>query len=170
MSGLSDSTNYSSDPEVEEMQKKAEQLNIFEMIKNIANNGDTTKDEANIIEWEECALVYKKLNRERVGRGVGGIGIVSIMSNINNSNQIRFSVNTNTYLTMKDGTVLFSSENRTSGINMSKEYIKAFRNGKWVDRLKAYSDKLTGEYQQSLVDQENIEKEKKLAPFSNIDF
>ncbi len=153
--------DYSSDPEIEEMQLKAEQLNIFEIIKNIANKGDNTKDEANIIEWEECRLAYK----QKI--------YVGTIANIDSTIRSGFSVSRNTYLTMKDGTVLFCSENRIGQGIVSREYITAFRNGKWVDRLKAYSEKLTEEHKKSLIEQNNKEKEEKeekLAPFSNIDF
>ncbi|BBR72616.1 Uncharacterised protein [Acinetobacter baumannii] len=33
---------------------------MFEAIKNIANNGDLTKDESSTVEWEECKLIYKQ--------------------------------------------------------------------------------------------------------------
>ena len=158
---------YSSDPEVKEMQLKAEQLNIFEIIKNIANHGDDTKDEANIIEWEECKLAYKK---QKTNNDIS----TSIQRGISlafNSLEKEYSVSNKTYLTMKDGTVLFFSECRNYNNNIgTKEYITAFRNGKWVDRIKAYSDKLTKQHKQSLIEQKNKEKERKLAPFSEIDF
>lgn len=148
---------YSSDSEVKEMQLKAEQLNIFEIIKNIANHGDNTKDEANIVEWEECKLVYKE--QELKSNTLGMLF------------KEGYSVTNKTHLIMKDGVVLFSSECRNyKSSNSTKEYITAFRNGKWVDRIKAYSDKLTKEHKQSLIEQKNKAKERKLAPFSEIDF
>ncbi len=128
---------YSSDPEVREMQEKAEQLKIYDMIKIVANHGDDTKDEPNILEWEECTLNY-------------------------NQNKL-------TKLTMKDGTLLYSSEKLLLTSN-APEYIRAFRNGKWVGRLKAYSEKLTQDHEQSLIAKANKEKERKLKPFTDIDF
>ena len=132
---------YSSDPQIREMQQKAEQLKIYDMLKNVANHGDNTKDDASVVEWEECTLNY-------------------------NQNKL-------TKLTMKDGAVLYSSEKRR--INSSGEYedyvyVQAFRNGKWVDRLKAYSEKLTQDHAQSLIAKANEEKQKKLQPFNDIDF
>ncbi|MDU4393486.1 MAG: hypothetical protein E7I55_05795 [Acinetobacter ursingii] len=128
---------YSSDPEVREMQEKAEQLKIYDMIKIVANHGDDTKDEPNILEWEECTLNYNQ--------------------------------NDSTKLTMKDGTLLYLSEKRIVDLKRV-EYINAFRNGKWVDRLKAYSEKLTQDHKQSLIAKANEEKERKLKPFTDIDF
>ena len=62
-------------------------------------------------------------------------------------------------VSMPDGTVLYSSSDCGSTIH-------SFRYGKWVERIKAYSEQITAHEQQ----EKEAEERKKPKPFSPIDF
>ena len=68
-----------------------------------------------------------------------------------------------TRVVMSDGTTLYSSlENG--------QLVSVFRNGAWVERIKAYSEQLTTEKKRADEMKAQQEREGKMKPFSDIDF
>lgn len=161
-SGILDfNDGYSLDPKIKAIQQKAEQLKIYNMLKNIANHGDGSKDEENTVEWEGCILRYSHPSTSP-SKGVNFI----FGSGIGSPNTGGFYISNETTLIMGDGTILYSSEKRHFSSN-TIEYIHAFRYGKWVGRLKVHSEKLSLDHQKYLISSMN---EKNLNLFAEIDF
>ena len=145
-------TRYSDDPEIRKIQEHAEQIGIYEIIRNIVNEGDKSLDEEKQAEWEGCILRLNKTIRHGIG---------TVMSS-GLPNQIK-----TTSITMPDGTLLYSSNTQ----NISEEqYVTDFRFGKWVERITTYSNEVTAQYQQKLKDKAEQKRAEKLKPFSEIDF
>ncbi|MCU4581045.1 hypothetical protein KTJ32_08585 [Acinetobacter gyllenbergii] len=134
------------DPEIRKKQTHAEQLKIYEIIRNITCGGANLTlqgGQARTTEWENCTLSFNKY--ENFKHHSGNYPTASI--------------------TMADGTIIFRSQT----IN-EKLYVTDFRFGKWVERITAYSQEVTEQYQKNQQDKIAQEKAEKLKPFSEIDF
>jgi hypothetical protein len=144
---------FSEDIQIKENQEKAEEFKIHEAIKNIVNGGDWVKDKMGEVEWEKCNINYRPvLSTMHTAEAFFVLGKII----------------------MKDGTVLYESEMRShqvDGVNNKRvRYTTQFRNGKWVERLLKYSENISRQYQEELNKKEQEAHEKKMKPFSEIDF
>ena len=148
-------TRYSDDPEIRKIQEHAEQLGIYEIIRNIVNEGDKSLDEEKQAEWEGCILrLNETIQNTQLKQGSGAASLAQ-------ANQLK-----TTSITMPDGTLLYSSNTQ----NISEEqYVTDFRFGKWVERITTYSNEVTAQYQQKLKDKAEQKRAEKLKPFSEID-
>ena len=140
------SVSFSEKQEIEEIQKKAEALRIYQGIKNIVNAGKPNKDDAGKVEWESCIITYQPVDSKLIG------GTKSkVLANI----------------TMSDGTTLYESLFKSNSVT---RYTEIFRFGKWVDRLLKYSEELSESHLRKMEKEEQEIKKKKLEPFSEINF
>lgn len=140
------SVSFSEKKEIEEIQKKAEALRIYQGIKNIVNAGKPNKDDAGKVEWESCIITYQPVDSKLIG------GTKSkVLANI----------------TMSDGTTLYESLFKS---NSFTRYTEIFRFGKWVSRLLQHSEDLSAQYQLEIENRKKELQERLLKPFSDIDF
>ena len=148
-------TRYSDDPEIRKIQEHAEQLGIYEIIRNIVNEGDKSLDEEKQTEWEGCILrLNETIQNTQLKQGSGAASLAQ-------ANQLK-----TTSITMPDGTLLYCSQTQSS----DEQTVTDFRFGKWVERITTYSNEVTDQYQKAQQDKIAQEKTEKLKPFSEIDF
>lgn len=138
-------TSFSQNKEIEETQKKAEEINIHKAVKNIVNLGNCMKNKPGDIEWETCLINYWPAT-----------------SNSENNKLLA-------KITMEDGTVLYESLLKSSNGTKTR-YTEIFRFGKWVERFLQYSEELSEKYSLETEERERKMKEEELKPFSEIDF
>ena len=133
--------------EVLEATKKASELGIYDIVRNIAMQGSNTDNPCEAV-WEGCRLA---LNQSQV------------------VNNIQTKV---TSITMSNETLLYRGEESAvaSIFGGGLLLVTDFRYGAWVDRIKTYSDQITAQKQQEATSKAQQEQEKKLKPFSGIDF
>ena len=138
--------------EIKKAAEQAKSLGIYEIVRNIASNGKNT-DEACDSVWENCIVVFECQH----GKALQKSDLTASFS--------AFVIPTTceTNIKMPDGTVLYRA--RRKG-----QEVTDFRYGAWVDRITAYSEKITAE--KNRADQEKAQKKQnaKLKPFSGIDF
>ena len=141
----------------DEIKKAAEQaktLGIYEIVRNIASNGKNT-DEACDSTWEKCVVVFECPNGEPVPKS----SPIRKIGTIWGAPESVFE----TKITMPDGTILYRA------LKKGQE-VTDFRYGAWIERIKSYSDQITVERQRRLEAKAKNEQDKKLKPFSGIDF
>lgn len=142
-------TRYSDDPEIRKVQEHAEQLDIFGILYNIicdAQQASLVHGQTRAKEWENCILSLKLEDFKYTTSKPSGLA---------------YTIN----MTMPNGTVLFNAQKHDG-----KCYISDFRFGKWVERITAYSQEVTVQYQKAQQEKITKEKAEKLKPFSEIDF
>lgn len=139
-------TSFSKNKDIEEMQKKAEEINIHEAVKNTVNIGNYMKNEPGNAKWETCVINYWP---------------VTSYSDENNKLLAK--------ITMEDGTVLYESLLKISD-GVKTRYTEVFRSGKWVERFLKNSEELSEKYSLEIEERKTKMKEEQLKPFSEIDF
>lgn len=138
--------SFSENKDIEANQKKAEEINIHEAIKNTVNVGNYMKNEKGNAEWETCLIYY-----------------CPVLPNDNENNKLLAKI------TMTDGTVLYESLLKVSDGNKTR-YTEAFRFGKWVERFLKNSEELSEKYNLEIEERKRKMKEEQMKPFSEIDF
>jgi len=145
-------TLFSTDTEIKKVQENAEELKIYESIKNVVNKGNEAHNKAGESEWESCKIHYHpillRMPDEKDNFIIGQI-------------------------IMPDGTVLYEASMRLieeSGVIKKYRYTQQFRFGKWVDRFLRYSEELTQQYLLEVETRHREMEEQKRKPFSEIDF
>ena len=128
--------DFSKNKEIEEIQRKAEDLDIHSIIRNIVNSGNPNQNQSGTSEWESCTLNYQP-----------------VTNGLEQNNSILAKI------TMSDGTILYESLLQADSIVKSR-YTETFRFGKWVDRLTQHSEELTKEYLAE-VKRKKLEKKQK---------
>lgn len=172
--------------QIADMQKQAEESGVHEAVDKIfqfQENSMNLKDfsgsvaeiqqaltKAEMINWEGCEIQFK-FNRAQHTMlsalqnsplsGFFGKRTADhyVLSSFTESSPL--SREDSIKITMQDGTVIYE---------LKKGKVKAFRNGKWVERLKAYADELDAEHQQTQKAAAEQARQAKLKPFSDIDF
>ena len=125
------------------MQEKAIELGIYQVVQNIASKGKGGKEFCEAT-WESCNIKFRE--KQTLANG-------------------RFSVSS---ITMPDGVVLYRCEEWIA--RKAEQRVTDFRNGVWVERIKAYSEQITLEKQQAAEARAQKKQENALKPFSGIDF
>lgn len=139
-------TSFSKNKDIEEIQKKAEEINIHEAVKNTVNVGNYMKNESGNAKWETCVINYWP-----------------VTSNSNENNKLLAKI------TMEDGTVLYESLLKISDGTKTR-YTEVFRFGKWVERFLKNSEALSEKYSLEIEERKRKMKEEQIKPFSEIDF
>ena len=145
-------TLFSTDIEIKKVQENAEELKIYESLKNIINKGNTERNEAGEAEWESCKIHYHpillRMPDEKDNFIIGQV-------------------------IMSDGVVLYEASMRLieeSGVIKKYRSTQHFRFGKWVDRFLSYSKELTQQHLLEVETRNREMQEQKRKPFSEIDF
>ncbi|MFP0712237.1 hypothetical protein [Acinetobacter pittii] len=138
--------SFSKNKDIEEIQKKVEELKLHQAIKNIVNTGNPTQDEKGTAELESCIINYQP-----------------ITNSLNQNDSVLAKI------IMQDGSVLYESLLKLENGSRTR-YTETFRFGNWVDRFLKYSEELTtqhlAEFKKKLLE----EQQEKMKPFSEIDF
>ncbi len=129
--------------EIKKVQEKAIELGIYQVVQNIASKGKGGKEFCEAT-WESCNIKFRE--KQTLANG-------------------RFSVSS---ITMPDGVVLYRCEEWIA--RKAEQRVTDFRNGVWVERIKAYSEQITLEKQQAAEARAQKKQENALKPFSGIDF
>ncbi|MFW1944298.1 hypothetical protein ACG93R_12425 [Acinetobacter guillouiae] len=138
--------SFSQNKDIEETQKKVEEIKIHEAVKNTVNVGNYMKNESGKVEWENCIIHYRP-----------------VTGNLHKNNELLAKI------TMKDGTVLYESLLKISDGTKTR-YTEVFRFGKWVERFLKNSEELSEKYNLEIEESERKMKEEQIKPFSEIDF
>ena len=128
--------------EIKKSQERAKELGIYEILRNLATQGKNTQEPCEV-EWESCKIKFRKLEIAN-----GRLFVTSIK--------------------MPDGVVLYRCEECIA--RKAEQRVTDFRNGVWVERIKAYSEQITLEKQQAAEARAQKKQENALKPFSGIDF
>lgn len=137
---------FSENKDIEEIQKKGEEIKIHDVIQNIVNLGNPNQNLSGSAEWEACTINYQPVTRSLEANK-------SILAKI----------------TMSDGTILYESLLKSDSVSKFR-YTETFRFGKWVDRLVQYSEELTEKYLAEVKKKKLEEKIEKMKPFTEVDF
>ena len=129
--------------EIKKVQEKAIELGIYQVVQNIASKGKGGKEFCEAT-WESCNIKFRE--KQTLVNG-------------------RFYVSS---ITMPDGVVLYRCEEWIA--RKAEQRVTDFRNGVWVERIKAYSEQITLEKQQAAEARAQKKQENALKPFSGIDF
>ena len=132
--------------EVKKIQETALELGIYKIVQGIATKGKGGTDFCEAT-WEGCSIKFREKKTLKNGR--------LLVSSI----------------TMPDGVVLYRCEEPILIVKGAKlQRVTNFRNGAWVERIKAYSEQLTLERQQAAEARAQKKQESALKPFTEIDF
>lgn len=160
---------YSSNPEIRKVQEHAEQLGIYEILRNIICEGKKNikleVGQSRLTEWEGCQLHWKleKLDFIQDPKS-SSLNYMSKML-VSSSGTLSHIPVPTIIMTMPDGTTLFRGQKHDG-----EYYISDFRFGKWVERITAYSEEVTTEYEKTKQEKAEKKRAEELKPFSEIDF
>lgn len=130
------------DEAIEQSQKRAKELGLFGIVETVATKG-SRKNEPAEAEWEGCVVRFGGFSTLRAAIGAIGAptnGIQSLTKKLERGCA---------EIVMADETVLYRASD-------SGEEVLVFREGDWVGRITEYAQRLL--------------EEKRLTPFSEIDF
>ena len=133
--------------EIQKVQEIALELGIYKIVQNVASKGKGGTDFCEST-WEGCSVKFREKKTLTNGR--------FLISSI----------------TMPDGVVLYRYEEPIMAMKPIKglQRVTNFRNGSWVERIKAYSEKITLERQEAAEARAQKKQESALKPFTGIDF
>jgi len=138
--------SFSKNKDIEEIQKKVEELKLHQAIKNIVNIGNPSQDEKGTTELESCIINYQP-----------------ITNSLNKNDSVLAKI------IMQDGSVLYESLLKLENGSRTR-YTETFRFGNWVDRFLKYSEELRTQHLAEFKKQILEEQQEKMKPFSEIDF
>lgn len=166
--------------QIAEMQKQAKESGVHEAVAKIFqfqkksmnlkgfSGGIIAETQAEVINWDGCEIQFDSAQHTMMSAlqsspfsGLLGQQTAKHLSLASLKESSSLSKDDSIKITMQDGTVIYELE---------KGKVKAFRKGKWVERLKAYADKLEAEHQQTQKAAAEQARQAQLKPFSDIDF
>jgi hypothetical protein len=136
----------------EEAQRMAQELGIYEILRNVATGGQNTQNSCEV-DWSGCTIKFKE--RQKAG-GTLADSISTIIGNTNAASDILV-----TSIIMLSGTILYRSMD-------DGKHVTHFRYGSWVEKLKLFSEQITATNERAKAEKAEQEKKAKLAPFAAI--
>lgn len=136
--------------------KRALELGIEELVRNVVHQGGDSKEHAEAV-WEGCRLIFA----DRPSTSVFAAHKVARLAFRGDTIEPDHEVGTS--IIMPDGTFLYNAV-------LEGVHVTAFREGPWVERLTAYSKQLTEQRLQREREDEQKRLEEQRKPFQNIDF
>ena len=135
----------------EEAQRMAQELGIYEILRNVATGGKNTQNSCEV-DWSGCKVKFREPQK------TGGNAMSTLMKMGAGLASADIFV---TSIIMPNGVVLYRSMDEG-------QHVTDFRYGSWVEKLKVDSEKITAEKRRAEAEKAEQEKRAKLSPFSAI--
>lgn len=157
------------------MQKQAEESGVYEAVAKIFQFQIKALDAAYPVgcsfctEWEGCDIDFYSQQHTMLS-ALQSSPFSGLFDQLTAKHPSLASLKESSYPLSKDYSIKITMQDGTVIYELEKGEVKAFRKGKWVERLKAYADELDAEQQQAQKAAAEQARQAQLKPFSDIDF